>query len=494
MRGRSSARTALAGTAASLAALAFGAQSASAADPTVVLVSGLSSSTAFTNTDPACQGKEGDTWSLADGPESKLTAAGRSVFTAPAGEGGKAPSSCGSPAPPASATIDSGGDGDANGARLVEFLKFLQANYGVTKVQLVAHSDGGIWSRAAITQSVGAGGPDIISLTTLGTPHTGAWSADLVTGTGGMDCTSLICKALRFIAQEEIGNLGKVATNELTSTYTASWNPKQTIGSCNVTTIAGTFLQFGDVLPPFYLPTDGLVGQASAHALSSKALSGPDIPGADIPGLVDGGNFLVVHSPAVSILGTNATLLNTAAISDEVVSVLAGAGAGPTCIGGARSGDPDPVAVDLPRIIGLGQGKTVNPGSQDLVVHEPDTSLACDGAAITPHGSLSSRINITVPGGGCDELAADGPVVVRRSSGNTHGLLTRAGRKLTAKLKGGRRFTLQERRASKWRDLKLNRRGKGSLRSAAGAVVELRLAARDGKGHRRQGIAVLDGD
>ena len=48
--------------------------------------------------------------------------------------------------------------------------------------------------------------------------------ADLVTGTGGMDCSSFICKALRAVAQAEIGNLGETATNELTSTYTSSWN------------------------------------------------------------------------------------------------------------------------------------------------------------------------------------------------------------------------------------------------------------------------------
>ena len=135
MPGRScAARAALAAIAALTATLAFGAQGASAADPTVVLVSGLSSSTAFTNPDPACQGKEGRPWSLADGrnlssprPGGLLHGAGRSRVARRRLRAARRL--------PSSMTIDSGGDVDANGARLVEFLKFLQANYGVTKVR-----------------------------------------------------------------------------------------------------------------------------------------------------------------------------------------------------------------------------------------------------------------------------------------------------------------------------------------------------------------------
>ena len=112
-----------------------------AADPTVVLMSGLNSSTAFTTADPACAGHEGPTWDDPAGPAAKLRAAGRQVFTVPAGPtgSGSAPAACGSPAPPASMTIDTGGDVDQNGARLLAFLQFLQTNYGVSTVQLVAH-------------------------------------------------------------------------------------------------------------------------------------------------------------------------------------------------------------------------------------------------------------------------------------------------------------------------------------------------------------------
>jgi triacylglycerol lipase len=67
--------------------------------------------------------------------------------------------------------IDSNGDVDANGLAPARFLAFLQQSYGVANVQLVGHSDGGLWSRSALTQS--HGGPSILSLTTIGTPYTG---------------------------------------------------------------------------------------------------------------------------------------------------------------------------------------------------------------------------------------------------------------------------------------------------------------------------------
>src|SRR5215213_2957538 len=95
---------------------------ASAADA-VVLVSGFTTSTPFSTSAAACAGQEGSTWSPNVAPA--LKGAGLLVFTAPEGEGAKAPAPCvgaGQPAPPASATIDTGGDADTNGRALASFL------------------------------------------------------------------------------------------------------------------------------------------------------------------------------------------------------------------------------------------------------------------------------------------------------------------------------------------------------------------------------------
>src|SRR3954470_20540170 len=84
-------------------------------DHPVVLVSGFTTSTPFSTSDPSCAGKEGSTWSPNVAPAFKK--AGRLVFTAPEGDQAKAPAPCvgsGQAAPPANATIDTGGDADAN--------------------------------------------------------------------------------------------------------------------------------------------------------------------------------------------------------------------------------------------------------------------------------------------------------------------------------------------------------------------------------------------
>jgi hypothetical protein len=146
-----------------IAALAAPAATRGAPPPgsAVVLVSGFNTTTPFTSSDPSCAGREGATWSAPTGPAAALKRAGYTVFTAPAARAGGspgAPCAGGGPAPPASATIDSNNGGlDANGRALLRFLAFLRSGYGLTRVQLVGHSDGGMWSRAAITQLPGSG-------------------------------------------------------------------------------------------------------------------------------------------------------------------------------------------------------------------------------------------------------------------------------------------------------------------------------------------------
>jgi pimeloyl-ACP methyl ester carboxylesterase len=93
-------------------------------------------------------------------------------------------------------TIDSYGDIDENGVRLARFLKWVQSE-GVTRVWLVGHSNGGMWSRSAMDHRADLVGLQIASITTIDTPHNGSMIADLaqvVRGYRYVPCFTLDCK------------------------------------------------------------------------------------------------------------------------------------------------------------------------------------------------------------------------------------------------------------------------------------------------------------
>ena len=242
--------------------------------------------------------REGPTWGPPGIVARDLKAAGLNVYTAPIANGGGAPPApCtgGQATPPQSAVIDSNGDVNANGAALAGFIAFLRDNYGVTSVQLVGHSDGGLWSRSALTQDGAYGGVAIPSLTTLGTPHTGSFAADLgvYLNNGQCDTTGWIqdvCEVFQSLLDKVLAGIGPVAVEQLTSGFLATWNPQQRIGGCPVTGYAGTYEDFS-YLPFTYLnPSDGVVGQASALNTAASGLTGP-IPAAPIPGFKSGGTL-----------------------------------------------------------------------------------------------------------------------------------------------------------------------------------------------------------
>ena len=163
--------------------LALAVPATALASSAVVLVSGFDTATPFTVPLPSCAAQAGPTWGATTGTAASLRAAGEQVFTAPVANAGGSPglpcTGPGGAVPPAADVIDSNGDVNANGAALTRFLQFLSTNYGVTSVDLVGHSDGGLWSRSAITQMRAAdAGPNLQSLTTLGTPHRGSTVAD----------------------------------------------------------------------------------------------------------------------------------------------------------------------------------------------------------------------------------------------------------------------------------------------------------------------------
>lgn len=147
--------------------------------PTVVIVSGLLAISPYTTPTQACQTgyAAGNTDTFM---REQLLAAGFEVYTSPAmvgggqvvdqdGEGG--PFGDCPPQLPADVTVDPTVSPLTIGATLASFLRYLQAEEGVEELHLVAHSMGGVFSRVAMAElEAGGEGPNIASLTTVGSP------------------------------------------------------------------------------------------------------------------------------------------------------------------------------------------------------------------------------------------------------------------------------------------------------------------------------------
>ncbi|MGH8956844.1 MAG: esterase/lipase family protein [Microbacterium sp.] len=324
----------------------------------VLLVSGFDTASPFTTPDPSCDGKEGPEWNPAGGIAKTLKPAGLDVFTAPVRQtGGSLLPPCSGPGelvPPDAVVIDSNGEADANGRALANLIGFLRDAYGLERLQIVGHSDGGLWSRSAITQDGAYAGVEVLSLTTLGTPHTGSLVADLAIQLNGGKCDfsneieQLICDGVVEVAQLMLKDLGEVATTELTNGFLTGWNPKQRIGSCPVTGIAGDGVGFDLAGFEYYTPNDGAVGLASALGEASRAIDGSTIPAPGIPNFRQGGTYDVVHGEVLDFLSAQ-NLLNTQAISDEVRdTVIVNASTTTPCNEGAGEREPGTTRLGLP--------------------------------------------------------------------------------------------------------------------------------------------------
>ena len=251
----------------------------SSVEPAVVIVSGGSAITPFTTPDAACAeglaAGSSDTFLRAG-----LLAAGFEVFTSPASTGGVAdadPGFAGFAGPrevlPVELTVDALGSIDAAGASLVRFLGLLAERYGYRSVHLVGHSMGGLFSRSAIRQLGEAGSSlQVRSLTTVGTPWTGAFPADHRLGDltrADIGGDERVDEVLAGFAEEAAGLPQDSAADQVTYRYLAGaggWNERQAgvLNDLDVTLIAGDLLSWpaqGRVSP-----NDGLVATASARA------------------------------------------------------------------------------------------------------------------------------------------------------------------------------------------------------------------------------------
>lgn len=377
------------------------------ATPAVVLVSGFDTTTPFSTSAPNCAGKEGPTWSPSTGVAAALKQAGYAAFTAPVLQSDTpAPPPClgpGQSAPPPTATIHSNGELDANGRALIALFQFLATTYGVTSVQLVGHSDGGLWSRSAITQ-MDANPSDpltVQSLTTLGTPHTGSFGADLAVTLDNGRCEQpdrverLLCDLVLDIIQAEFGSLGPEAIEQLTYPFLAGWNPRQAIG-CPVPVIGGTYVNLPVDGYTYYDPDDGIVGIASALAAGSKSIGGQPIPPPGFQPLARA-SFPVVHSETLSFL-TPGNLLNQAPISATVLRFVRGTATTAPCALAGAPPLPRPAvlrtgltrvafhSLEAPR-----RGALARPVADEAVVLGRGARVRCGRRAIAATPLLGSR-------------------------------------------------------------------------------------------------------
>ena len=471
----------------------------------VVLVSGFTSTTPFTTSAPACAGQEGGTWDAPTGAAAALKQAGYTVFTAPVAADGKTAPPCvgaGQPAPPASATIDSDGELSANGQALLELLAFLRESYGISSVQVLAHSDGGLWSRSAITQlpSSRQALPTVQSLMTLGTPHTGSFGADLAEYVRNGQCDASnrvlqeLCELMLPVLDDLIKDLGPEAVKELSSSFLDDWNRQQSIG-CPVTVVGGTYAALpswiGWLVPEYYNPSDGIVGEASAVNVASFSVTGAAIPAAPLA-MIAGGTFPVVHTGELSFLGTANTLVNYPPITAVVLQSIGATGSGAPCAepSGEGAGGGPAITTANARF-----GTLLAPDRRGRVAGARDGDVAlligrrprvtCRGRTHAGTPLLGSRRlrYVALPRCGRAPVVRDGRALVVRPD--------RAGRRLVARLRGGRlavrlaghglrrvRFAVEDGRG--WRRAP---RGRARVRPD-GPHVAVRATGRDRRGRR----------
>lgn len=501
------------------------AQAAPSYPEAVLLVSGFETDSPYTTPAKLCDGKEGSEWNpqkpKADPPVGiayALKQAGHEVFTAPVIKGGGTapitpPTACaghGETLPNQSTVIDSNGGTAANGIALANLIAFIRDEYGVSYLHIVGHSDGGLWSRSGITQNSDYAGVTVQSLTTLGTPHTGSYLADLAMGLYEGNCDfsnrieQRICDVLVPLARLIVTKLGKQATRELTSGFLTTWNPEQRIGRCPVSVIAGDHVDFGIPFLGYYTPSDGLVGLDSAQASEALDINGHLIPAPEIPDLRKAGVYDVVHGASVGFLSKK-NLLNQTEISQQVAenTILGGAEAcnqppaitsadtDPGEAGSSSAGQVQRLRAPLLRLVAADRyGHLPKPGPEDFAVTPKGVGVRCGFTKLRAIPVMGdSRLRIHHPRGCETQLRVrnrNGKGVARalmlRSNPRRHVLVRLEGARARIRIRGRAPKSLKAMvlRGKKWQRLKLDRKGRTKLPEADGGSLSLRIRARRG--------------
>jgi triacylglycerol lipase len=185
---------------------------------------------------------------------------------------------------PENMTVDSTGSIDTAGEHLARFLNWLHTDKGVTDVDLVAHSMGGLYSRAAIRVLTSTNSPvRIRSLTTLGTPWQGSYLSDYANDIVPLtDCLGdKLCETFMTGFKTEVIRLMAGSGREVNQAFLmgkAGWNDFQAgvLDEIPVVLIGGKkFTAPAGRANPAVWPNDGLVALQSALA---KDISDPVLP------------------------------------------------------------------------------------------------------------------------------------------------------------------------------------------------------------------------
>ncbi|MET4157251.1 alpha/beta hydrolase [Agromyces sp. PvR057] len=174
---------------------------------------------------------------------------------------------------PADLTINAVGRIEDAGAALHGFLVHLAETYAVDEVDLVGHSMGGLFSRAAIRRTLDPDSPlTVRSLITLGTPWTGAilgdyWNGDIAVGDAHGDAVAVrILEDSEAFARENDQGAAQEAGRRFLA-GAGGWNDRQAgaLAGTSVTVIAGEYFDAYSA-PDILWPHDGLVTATSALA------------------------------------------------------------------------------------------------------------------------------------------------------------------------------------------------------------------------------------
>jgi pimeloyl-ACP methyl ester carboxylesterase len=184
---------------------------------------------------------------------------------------------------PENMTVNSTGSIDTAGEHLARFINWLHDEKGVTEVDFVGHSMGGLYSRAAIRVLATTDSKvKIRSLTTVGTPWQGSYLSDYANDLVQLsDCRGdKLCEGAMKDFKARVLQLMSGSGREVNKNFLAGkggWNEFQSgvLGQIPVVLIAGKKFTVPGPVNPGMWPNDGLVAEESALA---KTVSDPVLP------------------------------------------------------------------------------------------------------------------------------------------------------------------------------------------------------------------------
>jgi pimeloyl-ACP methyl ester carboxylesterase len=184
---------------------------------------------------------------------------------------------------PENMTVNSTGSIDTAGEHLARFINWLNTEKGVTEVDFVGHSMGGLYSRAAIRVLATTGSKvKTRSLTTIGTPWQGSYLSDYANGLIPLtDCVGdSFCETSMKTFKEEVQRTMAGSGREVNQAFLMGkdgWNQFQSgvLTNIPVVLIAGKKFTLPGPGNPAVWPNDGIVSLQSALA---KNLTDPVLP------------------------------------------------------------------------------------------------------------------------------------------------------------------------------------------------------------------------